>query len=146
MFYKKVNKNNRQEMIDFLKNHKRYHTRNSTSKPTSYANAMEIIIACECLKEKELTKIKTFIENFENNNIGWTAGFNFGDKTQTYLMLYPLGRIPHTDTIVTCNYIFVDRERTNFNDEKQWPMNALRDRTKLIQAFDELSDNINKIR
>ena len=42
MYYKKINKASRKEMVDFLENHFRYSTANSWNNRTSYANNVKI--------------------------------------------------------------------------------------------------------
>ena len=42
MFKKEIDKNNREEMVAFLKNHYRYFTMRSWNRSTSYANNMKI--------------------------------------------------------------------------------------------------------
>lgn len=101
-YYKEVNLNNRAEMINFLKNHFRYHTMNSWNKSTSYANNVKIYnLGLTREQENQIYElleteggydnINFLIEEFESDHdYKWQVGFN--GRSGGYLVLYQGGR------------------------------------------------------
>lgn len=108
MFAKKVNLNRRDEMIEFLKGHFRYHTMNSWNLSTSYAN---------CIKVHHLDRpndvdddtwwelfsvpqwgdeMNDILQDFgEDHEYQWQIGVN--GRSGGYLVLYQGGREPSGD-------------------------------------------------
>ena len=100
-FFKEVDTNNRQEMIDFLTNHFRYSTMNSWNACTSYANNIKIH-SLDLSKEqrdalyelRETNEIdhqmEQCIDDFtDSQNSLWTVGTN--GRSGGYLVLYKSG-------------------------------------------------------
>lgn len=98
MFKKNVDTTNREEMIQFLKNHFRYNTANSWNRMSSYANNMKIYNLDLSPEEKDrlydfldvenaYDDVHSLISSFtKNHNYLWTAGFN--GRQSGYLVLY----------------------------------------------------------
>lgn len=98
IFYTEVDKNNRQEMEDFLKNHFRYYTANSWNKATSYANNLKIHslglpdkIANNLYKLLTVEEVSLDIgylisEWGKEYDYRWQVGFN--GRSGGYLVLY----------------------------------------------------------
>lgn len=153
MFYKKVNKSNRSEMINFLKNHFRYNTMNSCNKSTSYANNVKLqnlnipeekmnmaydIISGDVDTSILQQDINDLIYMFKEET-GYDAGFN--GRSDGYLVLYKTKFDIDQNRIVTCPGQSIDMY-TDFENKDEWPINELRHRVKLIQKFDSLCDHI----
>jgi len=97
MFYKKIDLKNRQEMIDYLKNHFRYYTMNCWNLSTSYANNLKIykVIprhlqdkAYEIFEQGDVYyEINDLIKEWDLiNNYVYQAGFN--GRSGGYLVMY----------------------------------------------------------
>ena len=103
-FYKDVDTSNRNEMINFLKNHFRYHTMNSWNNSTSYANNVKIYNLgltheqdeklYELLETDEFyDEIEGFLSYFaQTHDYQYQVGFN--GRNSGYLVLYKGGRKP----------------------------------------------------
>ena len=136
-FYQKINKRDKQEMIDFLQNHFRYDTMSSWNNSTSYANKVKVwdVIpghlqdnAFELLETDMFYElhINWLLEDFDMENAGYSAGFN--GRSGGYIVLYH-DQYPGRD---------IDQSAT-FED---WEMFELRDRVDLVQAFDKMCENV----
>lgn len=125
MFEKKIDMDNRQEMVAFLKNHFRYSTMNSWNRCTSYANNMKIhnLDLPEATKDKlydmldiEYARLRFgFLqEDFAiAHNYQWQAGWN--GRSGGYLVLYSGGRkkLDYKSRCTNCgqlNYKTVDKD------------------------------------
>ena len=98
MFKKEINIENREEMIQFLRNHFRYFTANRWNKMTSYANNMKIHnldIASETKDklydlldvEEVYDRFSNLVEDFAvNHSYEWQVGWN--GRSSGYLVLY----------------------------------------------------------
>ena len=96
-FYKSVDKNNREDMIDFLTKHFRYNTLNSWNQMTSYANDLKIthlelpsevvnriFDAMDC--ENAYDEINNCIDEWNETHDDYHVGFN--GRSGGYLVLY----------------------------------------------------------
>lgn len=102
MFKRKIDTNNRQEMVAFLKNHFRYFTMNSWNRSTSYANNMKIYNLDLPKKTKDKLydmldiedvwfRLNLLKEGFASaHNYEWQVGWN--GRSSGYLVLYSGGR------------------------------------------------------
>ena len=101
-FSKKVNLENKSEMINFLKNHFRYWTMNPWNRSTSYAHNVKLYNlgltreqedkAYEMMETEEFyDDINWLIRDFEEeHDYKWQAGFN--GRSGGYLVLYSGGK------------------------------------------------------
>lgn len=151
MYYQKVNKASRKEMVDFLENHFRYDTMNSWNCSTSYANNVKfwnLDIPKELedkfwqLQDMEYNEfymydIPDMIRNFRNE-YGYYVGFN--GRNSGYLVMYEIeyaGNGKHN--------VYPGKsidQYADFNDKYEWSLNRLKERVELVQAFDKLCDDI----
>lgn len=151
MFKKEIDYTDRQEMVDFLKNHYRYWTMNSWNVSSSYANNVKIYnlnlpkeiqdkawdYACGSL---ECCDIDFMIQD-EIASFKWETGYDagFSGRSGGYIVMYD------TDwkdgKLVTYIGRSIDKY-TDFDDEDVWDISSLADRVKLVQRFDEMCDNI----
>lgn len=104
MFYKKVDKKSREEMISFLRNHYRYYTANSWNKSTSYAHNVKLHrlnipkhlndIAYELILLDEVyDDIRMIMDDFaQQYNYQYQMGFN--GRSGGYIVLYTGGTKP----------------------------------------------------
>ena len=141
-FSKDVDTSNRTEMINFLKNHFRYHTAQPWNRSTSYAHNVKIHrlgIEDPDIEKKmyQLCSIDTpdldviigeCIQRFRNET-GYDAGFN--GRSSGYIVLYD-ANLPFRP---------ID-ENEDFDDEVEWPDKYLKEHVELIQRFDKLCDEI----
>ena len=149
-FFKDINKNNKEAMIMFLKNHFRYNTTNSWNHSTSYANNMKIynLPFTEEQKNQLYNMLSIDIDIAFNNiqlllgefakryNYKYQAGFN--GRNGGYLVLY---KGEEKDNQVT---IFPNQNIDMEEDFSKWKIKDIRKRVQLIQDFDKLCDNILK--
>lgn len=87
-FYRKIDKRDRKEMVNFLKNHFRYHTMNNWNRSTSYANNVKVYtlgldagISGKILEmidtDEFYNSINILLDKFGRQyNYTWQAGFN----------------------------------------------------------------------
>lgn len=151
-YYKKVNKNSRKEMVDFLANHFRYFTINSRNRSTSYANNIKIYnlgIEDRNLEDKACDILYSDIDTIEfymNLNFliedftceyGYDVSFN--GRNSGYLVLYQRDYDKNGNLRTFPGRSMDDNDPKYFND---WSIDKLKERTKLIQAFDKLCDNM----
>lgn len=154
LFYKKVDRRKRTDMIDFLRNHFRYDTMNSWNRATSYANNVKLYnlnlpedindTAYEiCLSEISDNPLNDAIDLLLDDffhETGYRARFN--GKSGGYLVLYytQLERDYNTGEILYRTY--PGRGIDEDDDFEEWDINQLRDRTLTVQRFDKLCDDI----
>lgn len=144
-FFKKVDTNNREEMINFLSNHFRYSTMNSWNRLDSYANNMKIhkVIphqyyqkAFELMESSDFyNEINQMINDFdEEHGYEYQAGFN--GRSGGYLVLYTGGK--------EGNRVFTKFAELNESKEdiEEFSDDFLKSRTELVQELDTLCDNI----
>ena len=150
MFAKQIDTTNRKAMIDFLKNHFRYHTMNSWNKSTSYANNVKIynLDTTEEIKNKmyQLLEaddddclsmdIQQFILDFQKET-GYSAGFN--GRSGGYIVLYDATYDNGQFKVYPGRPIDQDED---FYDEDEWSDEDLKNRVELVSAFDQLCDEI----
>ena len=151
MYYKKVNKASRKEMVDFLENHFRYDTMNNWNCSTSYANNVKfwrLNISKELedkfwqLQDMEYDEfymydIPDMISNFRDE-YGYDVGFN--GRSSGYLVMYEIeykGNGKYDVYPGKSIDMYAD-----FNDKEEWPLYKLKERVELVQAFDKLCDDI----
>ena len=156
MYYKKVNKASRKEMVDFLENHYRYNTGNSWNCSTSYANCVKYwsLDLPEDVKEKFWDFIDLDYNEFYDiecdsliwsfrNKWGYSVGFN--GRSGGYLVMYNAEKIYNENKKryewSVYPYKGIDMY-ADFNDKDEWSMNRLKERVELVQAFDKLCDDI----
>jgi len=101
MFYKKIKKSSKKEMVDYLAGHFRYYTMNPWNKSTSYANNVKIynVIpqklqnkACEIAQQGNVYyAIRDLLSDFGRKyDYEWQAGFN--GRSNGYIVLYQGGK------------------------------------------------------
>lgn len=147
MFSKNVNLDNRKEMIDFLTKHFRYNTMNSWNHMTSYANNVKLyklglpdtskaydFLEAEC--EEYRLDIHDAITEFTADT-GYTAEFN--GRSGGYIVMHD------TEVDKNGNRRTLMRGIDEYEDFEDWSIEDIRARVELIQAFDELCDNIRDI-
>lgn len=151
-YYKKINKNSRKEMVDFLASHFRYFTMNSWNRSTSYANNIKIYnlgiedkdlkdkaydILCSDIDTNELyNNLEVLIEDF-TYEYGHNVGFN--GRSNGYLVLYQSG-FDENGNLRTFPGSYVDDSDPEYFED--WSMEELKERTILVQAFDKLCDDM----
>jgi len=144
-FYKEVDLRSRKDMIDYLRNHPRYHTMNSWNNSTSYANNVKIyrIVPTQLLdraydlldQEEVFDHISVLLDEWaEKQHYKWKVGFN--GRSGGYLVLYQ-GE--------PGNVVYPGRSTDMGETFESWDMESLRERVKLIQSFDELCDNVRSL-
>lgn len=148
MFAKDIDKRSREKMISFLRNHFRYYTMNSWNLLTSYANNVKInnlqlpndlankaydFLCAEC--DDYNFDIRDRISEFMEET-GYSAGFN--GRSDGYIVLYDTKR--ENDRLYTIVNSIDDND-----DFEDWSLDELRERTKLVEAFDKLCDDIRDI-
>jgi hypothetical protein len=133
-------------MIEFLSNHFRYDTDNSS---TSYASNVKIhklgLDESTCNKISDLIQcdefqdsINTIINDFgKNHNYLWQVGFN--GRSGGYLVLYQGEKRPSMNAV-----LFPGRGTDMCEDFEGWELRELRERVELVQEFDKLTDEIVK--
>lgn len=144
MFSKNVNLDNREEMIHFLTTHFRYSTMNSWNRMTSYANNVKIpnleipdyakaydFIHAEC--DDYDIDVHIAIEEFMMST-GYTVGFN--GRSYGYIVMYDTELDKNGNRRVLMHGI------DEYEDFEDWETDDIRERVKLVQAFDKLCDNI----
>ena len=148
MFAKNVNKRSKAAMIQFLTVHFRYYTMNSWNRTTSYANNVKLnnLQLPENLDDKAYEFLSAECRDYyydidERINMftrktGYAAGFN--GRSDGYIVLYDTKREDDGYKIIMSG---ID-EDTDFDD---WSVDELRERTRLVEAFDKLCDDIRDI-
>lgn len=161
MFYKEIDKNNKDQMIDYLVNHFRYYTMNSWNQAKSYANNVKIYNLdltdserdkfMEIYNDEDLSPaitdiISTHINEFQTKT-GYSAGLN--GRSYGYMVLYDTKLDLQTRQIIVTPGQSIDTPLTrediesyeeNYSEEDV--MSWLRDRTTLVQQFDMMCDDI----
>jgi len=151
MYYKKVNKASKKEMVDFLENHFRYNTMNSWNCSTSYANCVKVwcLDLPKELEDKfwELQNIKydefymydipDMISDFRHK-YGYDVGFN--GRSSGYLVMYEMQFTGNGKYGIYPGRSIDMNE--DFNDKEEWSLYRLKERVELVQAFDKLCDDI----
>jgi len=105
MYYKQVDKRCRKALVDFLKQHFRYHTMNSWNRSTSYANCIKLhhVAKPSCIDDDtwwEMLRVTNWhdtlsdlLEDFaRRHNWQWQAGIN--GRSGGYVVLYKGGIQP----------------------------------------------------
>ena len=146
MFTKTINTNDRNEMINFLKNHFRYDTMRGWNNATSYAN--DVKIHHLGLDKEMLDKAFDFIgaeyEEFQidysdllaefENHTGYSAEIN--GRSGGYLVLCEIATgkagIPYVST----------RAIDMYADFDEWDDTELKDRVELVTKFDKFCDAV----
>lgn len=135
---KAVDFRNRKSMVDFLKNHFRYNTMNSWNGLTSYANNVKIYnlgltneqenYACDILSCDSADTLYDEI-GYICDNFFYETGYKIysNGRSGGYLVLY------RAET-----YNGIDQDE----DFEDWDMSELKERVKLVQAFDKACDRI----
>lgn len=161
MFYKEIDKNNKNQMIDYLVNHFRYYTMNPWNWAKSYANNVKVYNLdltdsekdkfMEIYNDEDLSPAITDIISMHINEFqtktGYSAGLN--GRSDGYMVLYDTKLDLQTrqiivtpgqsiDTPLTREDIEGDEEDYGEEDVISW----LRDRTTLVQQFDMMCDDI----
>lgn len=151
MFKKEVDCTNRQEMVDFLKNHFRYWTMNSWNRSSSYANNVKIYnlelpndiqdkawdYVCGSLECSDIDfLIQDEIAMFRADT-GYDAGFN--GRNGGYLVMYDTEW--KNGELVTYPGRSLDADE-DFEDEEEWSIRDLKYKVEVVQRFDEMCDNI----
>ena len=146
MFFQEVDKRSRKDMVDFLKNHFRYHTMNCWNNSTSYANNVklynhfngeELSKAFEILEQGSVfDEINLRLQDFDiEHDHTWQTGFN--GRSQGYIVLYHGGR--HSNGSPYSN----PGKNTDMNAQfEEWDIQSLKERVKLVQEFDQMCDDV----
>jgi len=152
-FATKVDTRSRKAMAKFLSEHFRYYTMNSWNCSTSWANNVKIY---NLGLSKEITDklydmldieyygsdlqfcIDDLIRDFETKT-GYSAGFN--GRSDGYLVMYD------TECVNGKRQVYPGRSVDDYTldeymDKDEFDMQDLRDKVKLVQAFDELCNQI----
>lgn len=153
-YYKTVDLRSRKAMTDFLKNHKRYFTANSWNNSTSYANCVKLhalnlpagfdedtaLAICtgqiECTEWcNTITRIReVFIENYR-----YHIGFN--GRSGGYIVMYEIDYQGQEHGAPL--YSIYPGKNIDMNETfEDWSITDLRERTKLVQAFDKACDEL----
>lgn len=152
MFESTVDTTNRQEMVDFLKNHFRYDTMNSWNQSTSYANNVKLynLDIPKKYKDKayELISgnidmsyyhdlVSDIMDQF-NEKTGYGMGFN--GRSSGYIVLYT----GEYDITKGRTVIYPGRSIDMYEDfdPDEWSMHDLQERVNLVQTFDYYCDKI----
>lgn len=136
-FFKKVDMRKKQEMVELLANHFRYHTNNSWNASTSYANKVKVQALGLTREQRDhayaLLDIEELYDTLHMLMLDWQeqhpefeVGFN--GRSSGYVVLYRHGH-PGLD---------IDMGE----DFSTWDMDSLRSQVKLVQAFDQLCDDM----
>lgn len=161
MFYKEIDKNNKDQMIDYLVNHFRYYTMNSWNQAKSYANNVKIYNLdltdserdkfMEIYNDEDLSPaitdiISTHINEFQTKT-GYSAELN--GRSYGYMVLYDTKLDLQTRQIIVTPGQSIDTPLTRediegYKDDysEEDVMSWLRDRTTLVQQFDMMCDDI----
>ncbi len=154
MYFKYVNHNSDKEMFDFLINHFTYPTMNSWNGTRSIANNVKVYNipeldtnkALEALEEDEYASINLAIKDWEEDHPGYEVYFN--GRSGGYLVL------KHSSTN-NCVFYADPNSPLHYDNYEDWKEDVRRDwgslkayhptlvkQTKLIQAFDQLCDDL----
>lgn len=150
-FHKKINTNDRKEMIHFLISHRRYYTMNSWNQSTSYANNLKIY-NLELTQQQQnnlynlmnaddpslYDSINDLLHAFNRKN-NWKYQVDFNGRSSGYLVLYQ-GGIKEDGRPFSYPGRSIDMHETFEN----WSTDELKDRVELIETFDSLCDDIVK--
>lgn len=149
-FEERVNKSQRQSMVDFLIKHFRYHTMNACNKSTSYAHNIKLtqlgnvipidIIAgdtmwgmLDCVEWH--THMSGLMHDFDEAHFSkWQAGVN--GRSDGYIVLYQGG---FKKGRLFCQPGLSTDQGEDFHG---WDMNELKSRVNIVQDFDMLTANI----
>lgn len=161
MFYKEIDKNNKDQMIDYLVNHFRYYTMNSWNQAKSYANNVKVYNLdltdsekdkfMEIYNDEDLSPtissiISTHIDEFQEKT-GYSAGLN--GRSYGYMVLYDAKMDLQTRQLIVTPGRSIDTPLTREDIEsysedysEEDIMAWLRSRTTLVQQFDAMCDDI----
>lgn len=140
----------RAAMTAFLRGHFRYHTMNSWNRSTSYANrvkldrlavpadkydlALDVLfggVQCPDWDDARDALTRRFAEE-----TGFEVGFN--GRSGGYLVLYQAGVDPKSGRPVT----YLGRPVDQDEDFENWSMADLRERVRVVDALDQLCDDL----
>lgn len=152
MFESTVDMTNRQEMVDFLKNHFRYNTMNFWNQSTSYANNVKLynLDIPEKYKDKAYKLISGDIDMSYYHDLvsdiidrfyeKTSYGMGFNGRGSGYIVLYT----GEYDINKCRTVIYPGRSIDMYEnfDPDEWDMCDLRDRVNLVQTFDSYCDKI----
>jgi hypothetical protein len=141
-FFQKIDFRSKKQMIDFLEKHFRYHTMNSWNNSTSYAHNMKFnrLFSGNILdKVFELSECEDFYDQINdlcndfdiNHDYNFRIGFN-GRSGGYLVMAKGTGQ----------RNVFCSGSLDQDEDFNEWSIEALKDRVKLVQEFDQLADDI----
>lgn len=151
MYYKKVNHNNKSEMIEFLTTHFRYYTMNSWNGTTSYANNVkkhklnlpeDVSNVFWDFYDEEFAMPnfwdvadEKYINEYENKyNVRVSSNGNSGG----YLVLY----FAEPDGNVYSGRTYNSDDPYYYED---WSRDMLKDEVNMLQDFDKLCDNLREL-
>ena len=150
-FEKKVDLRSNKQIIDFLTNHFRYYTMNPWNKVTSYANNIKLYnidlnkelenkaydaICDEDFTDELYENIYFSILHFKDK-YGYDVGMN--GRSNGYLVLYDT---EIDENGITCTYPGRSIDQDAPECFEDWTNDMLKERIKIIQAFDALCDEI----
>ena len=144
-FFKKIDKRNREELINFLQEHSRYPVMNSWNRINTFSNrvkvhymdlprdvidrAFEVVCGDDPFSYRWNRQLSSRLNQFEREQNGYyKMGFN--GRSGGYLIL--IGK--KLDDLHT--------DPDEYNDKYYWALEDLRTRVNLIQEFDRMCDII----
>lgn len=137
----------REEMIDYLKSHYRYHTLNSWNNSSSYAHDVKIHRlglppglkdkAYEAIEAEDYQQdVRHLVGEFDAyHGYEYQAGFN--GRSGGYLVLYQGGR--RADGSIFC---WPGRSLDQGEDFSDWDDFDLLKRVQIVESFDKLRDDL----
>lgn len=153
MFYTDVNTNDRNAMIQFLKQHFRYYTLNSWNQSTSYANNVKLqnlnipkdkwelafkLIFGEIECDDYELELHTILSDFTIET-GYAIGFN--GRRSGYLVLYDTAYCGDKTKPTIMPGHSIDQYE-DFDDPEEWSDQDLKNRVTLVSTFDKTCDAI----
>lgn len=146
-----INSDDRDALIDYLKNHTRYYTMNSWNKATSYANnvklhnlnldvgiyakASALLLTDEIDTSEYRIEQEQLIRDFrEETNYDVT----FNGRSGGYLVLLDTKYDVNTNTLQVYPGHSIDADE----DFENWKTDSLYDRYVIVDAFDKLCDDL----
>jgi hypothetical protein len=144
-FYKAVNKRSRQDLVNFLQEHERYHVMNSWNGVWTFANKVKVhymslpkelldrafeLVCCDGpFRYRWERQLSSRLSQFEQEQGGYyKMGFN--GRSGGYLIL------------VGKDFATLNQDPGEYEDRYSWTMSCLQSRVGLVQDFDRMCDII----
>lgn len=137
-FWRKVDKRRREDLVDYLQNHFRYYTMNSWNGTQTFANNVKITNMgltrklVDCAFDVRETRI--WCAQVDKRITEYTAEFpayliRFNGRSSGYMCL-----------LAESSWHQFNQDPAEYADPKEWDMEALKERTEVVQAFDHACD------